>query len=71
MPGDAKACSAAAIPVPDEDLDGLELIGDPTWKDFGEYIEYECKLPEAETLGVNVSMPERKLTSDGLTYKLM
>ena len=70
MPGDAKACSANAIPVPDEDTSDLELIGDPTWKDFGEYIEYECKLP-AVTLGPNDTMPERKITSDGLTYKLM
>ena len=72
MPGDAKACSAAAIPEPDDpdDPDALELIGDKTWKDFGEYIEYECKLP-AVTLGPNDTMPERKITSDGLTYKLM
>ena len=43
MPGDPKACSKAAVPEPDEDTSDLQLIGDKVWKDFGEFIEYECR----------------------------
>ena len=70
MPGDPKACSANAIPDP-EDSSDLQLIGNRQWRDFGEYIEYECALPDINSLGPNATMPERKITSDGLTYKLM
>ena len=46
MPGDAKACSKAAIPAPDEDTSDLRLVGEKAWKDFGEFVEYECREEE-------------------------